>query len=154
MKKVLTMLLVTITIVINAVACGGGSSKNIEKFHDLIVESQELLDIVADDIYDNWHGAIYDDEYGGDIDMAILYALGDNSENIEVIKANNDKIKDLYKKAKGSDLELEVKDVMHAYNDYYALVIEVSGSFATFKESKETLKKELASAIKNLEMEM
>ena len=86
--------------------------------------------------------------------VAIVSALSDNSVNVEVIKSNNDKIKDLYKKVKESDLELEVKEVMHAYNDYYAFVIEVSGSFESFKASKETLKKELASAIKNLEMEM
>jgi hypothetical protein len=43
---------------------------------------------------------------------------------------------------------------MQAYNDYYAFVMEVSGSFKSFSADKETLKKALASALKDLEFEL
>ena len=43
---------------------------------------------------------------------------------------------------------------MQAYNDYYAFVIEVSGSFNSYSADKEKLKKELSSALKDLEFEL
>ena len=48
----------------------------------------------------------------------------------------------------------EVKEVMQAYNEYYEFVINVSGSFNSYSANKETLKKALSSALKNLEMEI
>ena len=142
-----------IVMMFTFMSCGSQTQKT-QEFYDLVCATQELLDIVADDIYTNWYDAIYKKKYNSDIDTAIYYALLDNSENIDTIELNNETIKDLYKKIRNSDLELEIKDVMHAYNDYYAFVIEVSGSFETFKQSKEPLKKALASALKNLAMEL
>jgi hypothetical protein len=43
---------------------------------------------------------------------------------------------------------------MSAYSDYYEFVVNVSGSFNSFSESKEKLKKELASALKKLSLEI
>ena len=43
---------------------------------------------------------------------------------------------------------------MHAYNDYYVHVMEVSGSFSSFSAKNDELKKELASALSDLEMEL
>ena len=51
-------------------------------------------------------------------------------------------------------LEQEIKNVMSVYLDYYEFVVNVSGSFESFSASKETLKKELASALKDLQLEM
>jgi len=43
---------------------------------------------------------------------------------------------------------------MNAYAEYYELVVNVSGSFQTYSKSKETLKKQLASALKSLALEI
>ena len=152
MKKTLSFILVFVLIITTLTSCGG--SKKEAEFHKLVVETQELLDIVADDIYSYWYNCIYKDMYLESIDYAIACALSDNQENIEKIEANNKKIKTLYKDVKDGKLEDEVKEVMQAYNDYYAFVMEVSGSFNSFSANKETLKKELSSALKNLEFEL
>ena len=152
MKKTLSFILVFVLIITTLTSCGG--TKKEAEFHKLVVETQELLDIVADDIYSYWYNCIYKDMYLESIDYAIACALSDNQENIEKIEANNKKIKTLYKDVKDGKLEDEVKEVMQAYNDYYAFVMEVSGSFNSFSANKETLKKELSSALKNLEFEL
>ena len=125
-----------------------------EEFYDLVCETQELLDIVADDIYNYWYDCIYEDKYREDITYAVACAKADNEENLETIEANTEEIKDLYKEIKGGELKSEVKAVMQAYNDYYALVVEVSGSFNSYSESKEDFKKKLSSALSDLSFEL
>ena len=96
---------------------------------------------------------IYEEEYSS-VDSAILAAMIANSDNIDTIKANNDVIKSLYKEVRDGDLSDEVKEVMQTYNEYYSFVMEVSGSFKSFSADKEPLKKELATALKNLSFEL
>ena len=43
---------------------------------------------------------------------------------------------------------------MEAYNEYYTIVLEVSGSFNDYKEAKEPAKKELSKALKNFNSAM
>ena len=133
---------------------GNGTEKE-SNFYQLVVQTQELLDTVADDIYSNWYDAIYKDKFNESIDLAILTAQIDNAENLDAIEENNTKIKELYKQIPDdSELKSEVKAVMQAYNDYYTFVVEVSGSFNSYSANKETLKKELSSALKNLSFEL
>ena len=158
MKKILAAISLLLTMCLFFTSCGGltkigESTKNESEFFELVSETQELLDEYADDIYSCWYDYIYEDEYSS-VDGAILSAMIMNSDNIDIIESNNEQIKELYKKAKDGKLESEVKDVMQAYNEYYAFVMEVSGSFKSFSASKETLKKELSSALKNLEFEL
>lgn len=139
---------------------GGGVSsesqkmEKIQEFYDIVSETQELLDIVADDIYSYWYGAIYKDKYFGSIDLAILAAQDDNEENLAKIETNTETIKSLYSQIKDSSLGTEIKAVMQAYNAYYSLVVEVSGSFNTYSSEKESLKKDLSNALKNLSIEL
>lgn len=143
-------------------ACGKGvgdsktdnDKSDIQSFYDKVVESQPCLDALADDIYSYWYDAIYNNKYSGNINIAIASALSDNSENLAVVKANDNTIKSLYKVVKSSDFSAEVKAVMSSYSDYYELVVNVSGSFNSYSAEKETLKKALASALKNLQLEM
>lgn len=163
MKKFLSLFLVLIALVGTLSGCintgtndggsGNGSGRERE-FYNLVSESQELLDEVADDIYSYWYDCIYKDKYRDDINYAISMALMDNSSNIDKIESNHEEIKSLYSEVKDGDLKAEVKAVMQAYNDYYSLVIEVSGSFNSFSADKETLKKELSSSLKDLEFEL
>ena len=152
MKKTISFIIAFVLIITSLTSCG--SSNKEAEFHSLVSETQELLDIVADDIYSYWYDCIYKDMYRESIDYAIACALSDNQENITKIEENNTKIKSLYKDVKDGKLEDEVKEVMKAYNDYYAFVMEVSGSFNSFSANKETLKKELSSALKDLEFEL
>ena len=102
----------------------------------------------------NWYEAIYKDKYSGSIDLAIYYALAANATNIDKIEENEPLIQAAYKKVRDSKLSYEIKSVMTAYAEYYEFVVNVSGSFNSFKAEKETLKMELASALKNLYFEM
>ena len=147
------MVMVSLFTLMFFCSCDNEEEK-IQAFHDKVVESQECLDAVADDIYSYWYDAIYKDQYGGDIDKAILYAQMDNSENLNIIELNETEIQSLYKEVRESDLSVEVKAVMSAYSDYYEFVVNVSGSFKSYSADKETLKKELASALKDLALEL
>ena len=166
MKKTLSFILALVLLAISMVGCtsNGNSTGNTDNdsntkgkeadFHSLVAETQSLLDIVADDIYSYWYDCIYKDKYLESIDYAIACAVADNQENMDKIKANNDTIKTLYSEVRDGKLQVEAKAVMQAYNDYYAFVMEVSGSFNSFSADKETLKKALSSALKDLEFEL
>lgn len=127
---------------------------DIRKFYDKVVESQACLDEVADDIYSYWYDAIYKDKYSGNINTAIYMARINNSDNLSTIELNEPEMQSLYKKVRDSKLSSEIKSVMTAYSDYYEFVVNVSGSFNSYSASKETLKKELSSALKELSLEI
>lgn len=129
-------------------------SSKITQFYDAVKESQTKLDTVADDIYSCWYDAIYKDKYSGNINIAILTAQVNNSENLEFIESNEATIQSLYKELRNSTYSSEVKDVMSAYSSYYEFVVNVSGSFNSYSSSKETLKKDLANALKRLSLEL
>ena len=163
MKKFAVVLCLVLSLVMALSSCsaffegveaGLAGTQKEEKFLELVSENQELLDDYADDIYRNWYDCIYNDKFNEDINTAIYSAMLDNSANISRIEANNEQIKELYKDAKDGELEDEVKAVMQAYNEYYAFVMEVSGSFKSYSASKESLKKALATALRNLEAEL
>ena len=133
--------------------CDSGTGKTVE-FYDTVVESQTRLDEIGDDIYSYWYDAIYKDKYYGSIDIAIATALSDNSENVNFVKENETKIQSLYKQVRDSDLKVEIKAVMSAYTEYYEFVMNVSGSFNSYSANKENYKKALATALKDLSMEL
>ena len=124
------------------------------KFYNLVVESQECLDDLADDIYTYWRNAIYNGAYDNDINKAVSAAFSDNTSNLKVIAENEPEIKTVYKEIRNSKYEEEIKDVMTAYTNYYELVVNVSGSFADFSANAQTLKKELGSSLKRLALEI
>lgn len=147
MKKIVSFALALIMLLGAFVLSSCSNTKKEEEFYNLVDETKDLLDIVADDIYSYWYDCIYEDKYRENISYAVACAKSDNEENINTIEENTSKIKDLYKEIKEGKLSSEAKDVMQAYNDYYTLVVEVSGSFQSYSASKETCKKELASAL-------
>lgn len=126
----------------------------INQFYEAVTESQTKLDKVADDIYRCWYDAIYNKKYSGDINIAILTAQSNNSTNLKFIESNEVTIQSLYKELRDSKYSSEVKDVMSAYSSYYEFVVNVSGSFNSYSSSKETLKKDLANALKRLSLEL
>ena len=63
-----------------------------EEFHNLVDETKELLDIVADDIYSYWYDCIYNDKYLENITYAVACAQSDNEANLNSIEENTTKI--------------------------------------------------------------
>lgn len=155
MKKVVSLLLVIVMLacMFTLSACAGSKTQKEEEFYNEVDLTRTLLDLVADDIYEYWYECIYEDKYREDISYAVSCALSDNEATIDLIEDNTIKIKELYKEVKDGKLGDECKAVMQAYNDYYALVVEVSGSFNSYSANKETCKKELSTALKNLSFE-
>ena len=159
MKKIVAILLVLSAMFTMLVGCGadngngGSSTDKAEEFYELVSSTQDLLDEYADDIYRCWYDYIYNKKYSS-VDAAILAAYTQNVSNYNTIEANNETIKELYKEAKDGDLSAEVKAVMQAYNEYYSFVMEVSGSFNSYSAGKETNKKALSNALKNLQFEL
>ena len=154
MKKVLAIVLVFSMIVCFA-GCSDKKAEVMSEFYDKVAESQELLDSVADDIYSNWYDAIYEDEFGEDINLAIASAQIDHEEDLNTIESLEDEITALFKTLKDDPENGRlIKDVMSAYSDYYEFVVNVSGSFNSYSADKETLKKELASLLKDLSYEL
>ncbi len=152
--KLLTCLLMAISmcVLICFAACKGGAS--VSDFYDAVSASQTRMDEIADDTYQYWYDAIYNDKYSDNINIAIATARADNKENFDFIEENEVKIQSIYKEVRNSDLKDEVKAVMSAYSDYYEFVVNVSGSFNSFSANKENYKKGLATALKNLAMEL
>lgn len=162
-KRIFLLALVAV-LVCSAVGCGGKAPTEestedpmvakLQQFYDLVSESRGLLDEIADDIYGNWYDAIYNDKYSGNINLAIAYAFSDHEADVDRVEELDGQIAELFKEVKESDCSSQIKAVMSAYSDYYEFVINVSGSFKSFSADKETLKKELASALKELSFEL
>ncbi len=156
--RILVSLLALTALLLSFCSCGIISNiltaGDEEKFYDLVSDTKDLLDVLADDIYKNWYDSIYEDKFDSDIDKAIDEAFEDNDFEFDLILENTIQIEDLYKSIKDGRLSDEAKDVMQAYNEYYGIVIEVSGSFNDFQDTKEPAKKALASALKNYNSEM
>ena len=131
----------------------GSSGESEADFYNLTLETKGLIDSLADDIYTNWYDSIYNGKFDEDIDKAIDAAFEEHADDVDKILENTDEINELYKDVKDGYLADEAKAVMQAYNEYYSLVIEISGSFNDYSESKEKIKKELSSALKNYSSE-
>ena len=133
---------------------GGEQVSSTQNFYDTVKESQEYLDRIGDAIYSCWYDAIYNDKYSGNINAAIAYARVSNSDAIDKVEENDSLIKDYFSDAKNASCGDKVKTVMSAYSDYYEFIINVSGSFSSYSKDKETKKKALASALRELSYEL
>ncbi len=153
MRKVL-LIFISILLALNLCACGSKEKDDLSQFYDKVSNSQELLDVVADDIYSNWYDAIYKDEFDEDINLAIAMAQLDHEADLEKIEKLDKEISTLFKRLKEHKNFSLIKDVMSAYSDYYEFVVNVSGSFETYSAEKEPLKKELASLLRDLSYEL
>ena len=159
MKKIALLLAIVLILSTMLISCGGKgkngekSTEQEEDFYYFVLETQELLDELADDIYSCWYDYVYEDKYYS-VDGAVAAAKDENEENIETIKKNTNKIENRYKKIRDGKLKEELKAVVRAYSDYYALVMETSGSFESYAKDKETCKKALSSSLHYLYFEL
>lgn len=149
-KRALAIILV-FSIALCFCGCFGGNSNKVNSFYETVSESQVLLDSVADDIYTNWHDAIYNDEFDGDIDIAVLSAQTDHESDLEQIEILDSEIAELFADVKSDKNNgALIKEIMSAYSKYYEFVVNVSGSFDNYSANQENLKKELASLLRDL----
>lgn len=150
MKRWVILLLLMPALFLSA--CPGAAPVHAEEraFCSLVSETQEYLDRVADDMYLYWYDCIYERAYHGDINYAIACALQVNRENVAIVKENTEKIRAAYATVRGGDLASEVRAVMAAYDDYYVLVMEESGSFSSYSADKVACRRALSRAVSDL----
>ena len=154
MRKAIPLFLAVLCILSTFAGCGNRSRKTEKEFYDTVSDSKGLLDSVANTICSYWYNSIHKNEFRGDIDYAIECAIEDSKTKIDTLKTNHEVIKEQYGKIKDGKLKSELKSVIQAYNAYYALVIDVTGSYKSFSEGVDQLSQELSSALKNLEFEI
>ena len=163
MKRILFLLLVLI-LVVTMPACSSSNpsepESNVQEltdFYNKLAESKELLDTLADDIYDNWYAAEHNNAFGGDADRAILAAQQENAENLTKIKSLDAEIVDLYKEVKDS-LPYSLYRIMTVYTDYYETVVNVKPSVTyellSYSFDREYAEEELASLLRELSYEI
>lgn len=123
---------------------------NMEMMYTMISDSTEKIDDVGDTIYDYWYDAVYKKKHSSNIDTAILLALLEEEENINMVKRISEGMKQLYVEIKNDKTNTKfeeqyeiMKETYEKYQEYYEFVINVSGSFNTYSESKENLKKDM-----------
>ena len=146
------ILALALVLVICLAGCPETAGDHAEEraFYSLVADTQAYLDRVADDIYLYWYDCIYERAYRGDINYAIACALQANRDNIAVVEENTQKIRDAYAGVRNGDCAVEVRAVMTAYDDYYVLVMEESGTFYSYSSDKVTCKRALTRALKDL----
>ena len=93
--------------------------------------------------------------YNNDVSTGVLMAQIENADNLNKIEELDAEINELFKVVKADPTNAQLaKEIMSAYSDYYEFVVNMSGSFNSFSADKETLKKELASLLKELSYEL
>ena len=155
MRKIAITCLVIVCCFVSIfyVGCGEKGDYKVKEFYDSVKESQNNLDILADEIYVCWYDFVYNKKYSS-VDLALLKAYVNKYNEVEFVKQNDEQIKEYFATAKNASFGQKVKDVMTAYSDYYEFVINVSGSFQSYSADKETKKKALATALRELYYEL
>lgn len=130
--------------------------EQLQEIYDCLTKSTDLLDIVADDIYSCWYNAIYKSRT--DISVAVATSEINTQEEREQVEIYTNELYDLVTELKNNnynekhqDTYNTIMDAYDKYKEYYEFTINVSGSFKTYSNDKETLKKEVRSCISKLE---
>ena len=131
---------------------------NMEAAYCMFSDSADLLDTIADATYKGWYDAIYEDDV--DINLGILFAQASVSDEISKVNRIDEALSDLYKEIKSDENRTNdqdrfdaLKECYDSFQEYYECVINVSGSFNTYSESKENIKKSYKKTVNNFENE-
>lgn len=116
---------------------------------------------IGSDVEKYWYDAIWENEYGGDVDLAVDNALLINSSDLTTIKSNYGTYELLYeelseipegeKKSEIEDAREEITNLWNAYDDLYSIVTEPAGSIVTFGDDLKAADQELADVISDCE---
>lgn len=126
--------------------------KELRAFYDTVCNSQKILDRLADAIYQEWYGAVF--SQFGSVSSVVSNVHKKNKDDFEKAEQLDKEIQSLFITVKNGPAAAQVRDVMTAYTDYYELVINISGTFASYSKNKEDYKKALANALKFLSYEV
>lgn len=118
---------------------------DVKAFAAMALTAGSNLEDIADTCQEYWYDAIWNDDYYGDIDLAILTAMVDKSDALTTAEEHYAKLQTLYGGVKKTpegigDKDLEdicdaVKDLYNSYTDYYDFAVNPSGNYTSFSES-------------------
>ena len=170
-KKWLIIVVILVILIIGIVIIGFFANKakdknnksekyneNMEAAFCMLEDSADLLDKIADATYEGWYDAIYEDDI--DINWGIVIAQAGVSDEISKVKRIDEALSDLYKEIKSDENRSNdqdrfdaLKECYDSFQEYYEFVINVSGSFNTYSENKENIKKSYKKTVNNFETE-
>lgn len=125
---------------------------DVNAFLSLSYTAATNVEDIADTIQRYWYENIWEDKHGYDINDAIINAMVDKSEEIELAEDYDSQLGVLYSRIKKipSNVSTEdkydleeicsaVKNLYNAYCDFYNLATDPSGSYNTFSESNNSM---------------
>lgn len=162
--KIIAMVILLVIIVglsITLFLYNKKESDKVEETYKCLVKTTDILDEVADTIYNYWHDAVYKGKYLGNIDYALSLAQIINEDrNKQVIENNKElssavsELNDTFYKKINNDTFQALMDAYDSYKEYYEFTINVSGSFKSYSQDKENKKKEVRSYLSKLERKL
>ena len=137
---------------------------NVEEFLSLSLTAGSNLEDIADTIQTYWYECIWEDKHGDDINVAILYAMADKSDEINQAEEYDAQMKDLYSKIKKvpdglSEEDIDdieelcdaAKDLYNVYTDFYSLATDPSGNYNSYSDRNNDTTDEFLSCYRALE---
>jgi len=116
---------------------------------------------IGNDVEKYWYDAIWENEYGGNVDLAVDNAFLINSSDMNTIKSNYstyelmfDELCEIPEGEKKSELENsreEITNLWKAYEELYHVVTEPAGSIVTFADNLKEADSELSDVISECE---
>ncbi|MCC3868644.1 PHD finger domain-containing protein [Terrisporobacter mayombei] len=116
--------------------------KLLKEYQHEIVSAGANLEDISDTVQKYWYENIYKDKHGSSIDSAILMAILDKKDEIELAKTYDEKIQSLYSKLKSipegsedlSDVLSIISDTYNSYTNFYDFAIEPSGNYNEYSD--------------------
>lgn len=136
---------------------GDGELSAEEEFYQLVYDTKLLIDRVSLSVSDNWHSAVYENGFNGDINQAISEAKQNEEAAILTIEQNSQRISELYRQLRDdySDILYNAQEVMTAYNAYYSSALETDGkSYDFYTSTTQSTMLELSVALRNYNTEL
>ena len=116
--------------------------KTLKEYQQEIVLAGANLEDISDTVEKYWYENIYKDKHGSSIDSAILMAILDKKDEIDLAKTYDEKIQSLYSKLKSipegsedlSDVLNIISDTYNSYTNFYDFAIEPSGNYNEYSD--------------------
>ena len=114
----------------------------VKEYQEEVLLAGSNLEDISDTVQKYWHENIFEDKHGSSIDSAILMAVLDKNEEIELAKTYDEEIQSLYSKLKSipegsedlSDILNIISDTYNSYTNFYDFAIEPSGNYNEYSD--------------------
>lgn len=135
--------------------------QNAKEFASLSLDAGANLEEISDTVQEYWYDSIWNDYYGGDINVAIARALQAKSTELSLAETYDTRMTSLYGRLRDIPAGLEddyqirelnraVKDLYNVYTDFYDFATDPSGSYNSFSENNGEKTDDYVSAYKAL----